>query len=219
MDSKHVNREIKKIIWPELKQAGFDIFTSRVAWRHADDRIDVVEFQSFNKYNADVIGVTTFSFAVRLGCVPLYIPPQWPFPVKNGVQTPSESACYFRRSLTCTVESEIKDKSVWPVDSEGRNLHWCIRDVLNQIPEALAWFMRLSDRNEVLRTLREDDEDMQLLWGIGRNPSPFRSYLTGYAALSVGDRELAEIKLGEAVSSKCFANLFSSIEGAINRAI
>ena len=219
MDSKVVNREIKRIIWPELKVAGFDTFTSRVAWRHSDDRVDVVEFQSFNKYNADVIGTTTFSFAVRLGCVPLYIPPQWPFPVKNGVLKPSEAACYFRRSLACTLQSDLKDKSIWPIDVEGRNLHWCIQDVLNQLPEALAWFRRLSDRGEVLRVLREEDENMQMLWGMGRNPSPFRSYLTGYVALAYGDRELAEAQFGEAVASKCFINLFSSVEGAINRAV
>jgi hypothetical protein len=219
MDSKVVNREIKTIIWPELKEVGFDTFTSRVAWRHCEDRIDVVEFQSFNKYNAEVIGITTFSFAVRLGCVPLYIPPQWPFPVKDGVLKPSEAACYFRRSLICSLQSEIKDKSIWPIDADGKNLHWCIRDVQNQIPDALAWFQRLNDRGEVLRVLKEEDENMRLLWGMGRNPSPIRSYLTGYVALANGDRELAELKFGEAVASKCFVNLFASVEGAINRAI
>lgn len=219
MDSKIVNREIKKTIWPALKSEGFDTFTSRVAWRHSAERIDVVEFQSFNKYNADLIGTTTFSFAVRLGCIPLYIPPTWPFPVKNGVLTPSESECYFRRSLLCSLKTKLKDKSIWPIDADGKNLNWCIQDVLNQLTEALAWFERLSNKNEVLHVLMAEDEDMQKLWGMGRNPSPSRSYFTGYAALACGDRELAEIKFNEAIASKCYINLFSSLEGAINRAI
>ncbi|WP_233585031.1 hypothetical protein, partial [Aquabacterium soli] len=219
MDSKVVNREIKKYIWPALKAEGFDTFTSRVAWRHTTERIDVIEFQSFNKYNADVIGTTTFSFAVRLGCIPLYIPPQWPLPVKNGVLIPSEAACYFRRSLVCSLHSSLGDKCIWPIDAEGKNLHWSIQDVLNQLPEALSWFQRLSSRHEVLRVLTEEDENMQLLWGMGRNPSPIRSYLTGYAALANGDQELAKANLNEAIESKCFINLFSSVEGAINRAV
>lgn len=116
------------------------------------------------------------------------------------------------------MQSSLKDKCIWPIDPEGKNLHWCIQDVLNQIPEALAWFQRLSDRTEVLRVLNEEDENMQLLWGMGRNPSPMRSYLTGYVALTHGDRQLAEVKFREAIASKCFINLFNSVEGAINRA-
>jgi len=218
MDSKVVNREIKRIVWPALKGADFETFTSRVAWRHGNEKIDVVALQSFNKYNADVMGVTTFSFAVRLGSLPLYIPPRWPPKTKNGLQLPSESECYFRGSLQCSLQSRTKDKTIWSVDAEGKNLSWCIQDVLNQIPDALAWFSRLSQKYEVLRILRDDDERMPALWGFGRNPSPVRSYLAGYAALSVGDQVLAETRLREAVESKCFVNLFNSVEGAINRA-
>src|SRR4051812_47880084 len=105
MDSKVVNLEIKQSIWPALRSAGFATFNSRRAWRHSDDRIDVVEFQSFSKYNADILGVTTFSFAVRLGTVQLYVPPQWPLKVRNGLQLPSEAECYFRGSLQCFSES------------------------------------------------------------------------------------------------------------------
>ncbi len=60
---------------------------------------------------------------------------------------------------------------------------------------------------------------MQELWGMGRNPSPIRSYLTAYAAIAHGDREFAEANFREAVASKCFVNLFSNIEGVINRAV
>jgi hypothetical protein len=219
MDSKVVNREIKRVIWPALKAEGFDTFTSRVAWRHNVETIDVVEFQSFNKHNADIIGTTTFSFAVRLGCIPLYIPPQWPLPVKNGVLVPSEATCNFRRSVVCSVESNLNDKCIWPIDAKGKNLHWSIRDVFNQLPEVLSWFHRLSDKNEVFRVLTEEDEDMQMLWGMGRNPSPIRSYLTGYVALAVGNQELAKVKFSEAVASKCFISLFNSVDGAIRRAV
>lgn len=219
MDSKVVNREIKKYIWPALKAAGFEMFTSRVAWRYGSEKIDVLEFQSFNKYNADVIGVTTFSFAVRLGSLPLYVPPQWPPKVKDGRQVPSEAECFFRGSLECSIESKLSDKSIWPIDGDGKNLAWCIQGVLKKIPEALAWFDRLDRKDEILRILQNEGESMSRLWGFGRNPSPIRSYLTGYVALSLGDRNLAQVKLQEAVDSKCFVSLFTGVEGAILRAI
>ena len=219
MDSKAVNREIRKFVWPALKAAGFEVFTSRVAWRYTSDRIDVVEFRSFNKYNADILGVTTFSFAVSLGSFLLYVPPQWPPKIKDGKQLPSEPECHFRGALQCSIQSRIKDKAIWPIEPDGRNVSWCIQDVLNQLPGALAWFSRLDRKEEVLRVLLEEDEEMPHLWGFGRKPSPIRSYLSGYVALSLGKEVLAVEKLSEAVESKCFVGLFTGVKGAIQRAL
>ena len=219
MDSKVVNREFKKAIWPSLREAGFDTFTSRIAWRHNEGSIDVVEFQSLGSYNAEIMGLTSFSFAVRFGKFLSYLPPQWPPKIKDGTQLPSEAESQFRRSLQCSLASTSTDKTFWPVAKDGRNLAWCIRDVAAQLPDTLAWFTQLDDRKEGLRILRDQDERMSELWGFGRNPSPVRSYLLGYAALAQGDHTLAELKLQEAVDSKCFVSLFSSVDGAIHSAV
>ena len=219
MDSKIVNREIKRAIWPVLKNAGFSRFTSRVAWRHNKDSIDVFEFQSFNKYNADVLGVTTFSFGVNLGKFLLYVPPRWAPKVKDGIQLPTEPECIFRGALLTDVYAAPSSRIIWSIDQDGKNLLWCMRDVLNQLPKALDWFTRLDDRAEVLRVLLEEDEDMHQLWGFGRNPCPMRSYHAGYVALALGDRTTATSMLQDAVDSKSFVSLFSSVDGAINRAV
>ena len=219
MDSKLVSREIKKAIWPALKQAGFAHFTQRAAWRHHEDSIDVVNFQSFNSYSADALGVTTFSFCVNLGKHLLYVPPQWDVKVKGGIQLPNEADCLFRGRLFPHVAAAPSDKSIWSIDASGKNLPWCIQDVLSQVSTALEWFARLDERTEVLSILLQQDEEMQRLWGFGRNPSPIRSYATGYFALSLGQEDLARSKLQDAVDSKCFTRLFSSTDGAINRAV
>ncbi|MDR7149739.1 hypothetical protein J2W49_001694 [Hydrogenophaga palleronii] len=220
MDSKAVTKEIRGRIWPLLKEQGFTRFSSRTAWRDSEGQVDVVNFQSFNRYNADVMGVTPFSFSVNLGCYLTYVPPTWPPKTKEGQLMPQESECNFRGRLSPTVSQPgSKQSGVWSVDNEGRNLPWSIQDVVGQLPEVHRWFGRLSDRSEVLRVLLEDGEDMELLWGFGRRPSPIRSYMTGYVALSMGMQDLAREKLDEAVASKCFTALFDSVEGAINRAI
>lgn len=220
MDSKTVSKEIRGRIWPLLKAQGFSRFTTRTAWRDADGKVDVVNFQSFNAHNADVLGVTPFSFAVNLGSFLTYVPPQWPPKVKGGQLVPDEAECHFRGHLARTItQVGNQHAGVWSVDAQGRNLLWCIQDVAEQLPETFRWFDRLNDRAEVLRVLQEQDEDMQALWGFGRRPSPIRSYLTGYVALSMGLQDLAREKLQEAVHSNCFKTQFASVEGAINRAV
>ena len=66
IDSRTVNKCIKQRIWPLLRIAGFEKFNSRNAWRFGNV-FWVVNFQSFNRYNATVLGCTTFSFAINLG--------------------------------------------------------------------------------------------------------------------------------------------------------
>jgi hypothetical protein len=220
MDSKTVSKEIRGRVWPLLKAQGFTRFSTRTAWRDGDGKVDVINFQSFNSYNADVMGVTPFSFAVNLGCFLTYVPPQWPPKTKDGLLVPDEAECNFRRSLRRIVaQLGNKQEGVWSVDDQGKNLLWCIQDVVGQLPEVLSWFDRLADRAEVLRLLLEDDEDIHVCWGAGRRPSPNRSYMTGYVALSMGMQELACEKLQEAVASNCFTALFSSVDGAVNRAM
>ena len=223
MDSKIVNREIRSRVWPALRDAGFSVFSSRTAWRYGEAQIDVLNIQSFNRYNADILGVTTFSFCVNLGCYLTYLPPEWPIKSRNAQLIPSESQCQFRASLTPSISQVVsKDANqnrIWSVDEEGLNLAWCIGDVEEQMPTALDWYARLSDREEVLKILLDEEQNMSDLWGFGNNPSPLRSYLVGYTALNLGKEELARHKLGEAVRSGCFEHLFKSVEGAINRVV
>jgi hypothetical protein len=219
MDSKVVNREIKKSIWPALKQAGFSRFSQRTAWRHQQDSIDVLDFQSFNSYNAEALGITTFSFCVNLGKYLRYVPPQWDVRMKDGIELPREWECLFRGRLHPTFSAAASDKTIWSVDRAGKNLSWCIQDVVAQVSTALDWFRRLDDRAEVLRILMEQDEEMQRLWGFGRIASPLRSYSAGYVWLALGNRDLARAELQAAVDSKSFVRLFTSVEGAIDRAV
>ncbi len=224
MDSKVVNREIKSVIWPLLKAAGFSKFNTRNAWRYTNEQISVINFQSFNSYNADVLGVTSFSFSVNVGCYLEYLSPTWPPKVENGRLVPSETQCHFRSVLVRSFpQPSHKFDTIWAVDKRGENLSVCMGDVAKQIPSVLNWFDRLQDKEEVLSILMNEQASMHFPGnspsGIGNNPSPNRSYLTGYAALKLGKEVLAREKFAEAVQSKCFTHLFSSVEGAINRAI
>lgn len=102
MNSKVVSTQIRKVIRPYLKQVGFSYFTSRSAWRNRPNKIEVINFQSFNSYLAETVEVTTFSFALNLGCYFKAIPSAYPpntIRRKDEDLLPEEYHCHFRRSL------------------------------------------------------------------------------------------------------------------------
>jgi len=66
-----VNRALRQVVWPTLKEEGFVRRTPRTAWRDSPEQIDVINFWAHNVYNAGVLGVTTSSFQLQLGVQPL----------------------------------------------------------------------------------------------------------------------------------------------------
>jgi hypothetical protein len=59
LDSKQVTKEIRRLAWSALREAGFDRHLGRSAYRDWASGVDVVNFQSFNSYLADGAGCTT----------------------------------------------------------------------------------------------------------------------------------------------------------------
>ena len=62
-----MTKEIRRVVWPELRERGFAAFTGRTAWRYVGDAVDVVNFQSFGSSLADAVGCTTFSINLESG--------------------------------------------------------------------------------------------------------------------------------------------------------
>lgn len=218
MDSKAVNKEIRKIIKPLLKELGFSNFTARNAWRYHKDRIDVINFQSFNSYHASLMDITTFSFAVNLGCYLLVVPEAYPIKEKNGLLIPSEYDCQFRGNvLTRIKQREDVNKKICLIQADGGNIEQVLTDVREQIINvAVPWFKRLYDWNEILYILCNDEGVGEYSsTAFGADPSPCRSYLVGCVAFYLRDMELAEQKLQEAVDSGCFTDIFSNLKGAL----
>ena len=212
MDSKVVNAEVKRTIWPRLKEVGFGVFTARTAWRHHANRIDVLNFQSFNSYTADVVGCTTYSFAVNLGCFLRSIPSQFEpdrIKRKSGEMLPQEFNCHFRGRLQKTLKQpELKEPDIWYIDAGQKYLDRAIADVENLLAtKALPWFDKFGDDAFALQVLLNGDEEMGELWGFGRNPSPVRHYFTGYVALGANEIEMANRHLALARASGYFKSI------------
>jgi len=211
MDSKVVNQGIRDRIWPRLRERGFGMFSSRTAWRHHSDRMEVVNFQSFNAHYAAVIGCTTYSFVVNLGCYVLAIPPQYEpdrMKEKKGRLLPEEYRCHFRARISPNDHRSVhREKGLWSIDATGSNLDPSLEDVWGVLDGiGLPWFDQFASPAEVLRILRNEPLHDRL-HGFGNNPSPVRHYFLGYVALSLNDRTAAKEHLQHALDSGCFSSV------------
>lgn len=220
VDSSIVNREIRSVIRPLLHDAGFTHFTARTGWRYSGQKIDVVNFQSFNSYLANSLGCTTYSFCVRLGCSFEAIPRSERVKCKGDSLRPEEYECHFRRQLQKTIrQSNLKRTDVWYVDPSGQNLKVVIEDARKAIlDQGLPWFSRFANPNEVLRTLQEDSESDEGTWGFGTKTSPCRHFMTGHVALSMGKTQLALDHIHNALLSGCYKNFESEMRAILERA-
>jgi Domain of unknown function (DUF4304) len=220
LNSKTVSVALRALVRPILKEAGFSKFTDRNSWRILPERIDVVNYQSFNSYNAAALGCTTYSFAVNLGsflrCIPAAYEPE-----KNSLDNPkfrpAEYDCHFRGPLRRSIpQPELENRMIWYVDPDGQYLDDVVGNVrLLLSGEGLFWFDRFDDIDEVLRILTNDDENMQHLWGFGRRPSPKRSYMTGYVAKHLNKIPMARDNLQSALESGCYKGIESIIRNDV----
>lgn len=212
MDSRVVNKKIKKEIWSFLKNEGFSKFTSRNAWRYNQHTIEVVNFQSFNSYLAELVGCTTYSFTVNLGIYFTCIPdrfPNYPVKEKDGFLLPYECECHLRKVLLKSLpQPELARKSIWYINESGDNIEIAMNDVRQMlISDGLKWFQKYSQVDVVLETLLNEEEDLNGTHGFGRKNSPIRNYTGGYIAYILQKYDLASGLLKKAINSGCFKSV------------
>jgi hypothetical protein len=191
IDSQVVNKAIRKFVWSKLKIMGFRKFTSRNACRFGS-AMHVVNFQSFNSYNAAVLGCTTFSFAVNLGLHFDFMPSSGGTKYLGPDNPPKEYECIFRKPLRRSLsQPKNPDPRIWFVDPDGQNVESCVVDALELIErEALPWFDEFSDPIAALRIVDSEQEQFDKFgpngtWGFGRPGSPVRERTIDYLKAAI----------------------------------
>ena len=199
MNSKEVTKQINSQIRPVLKENGFEKFIGRTYWRYREDRVDILNFQSFNSYHSEVMGCTTFSYSVNLSVFLNYIPGKIHVKEKNGLKRPNEAEGNFRKQLEKGMsQTELKTRDVWYVDNEGKNLSDCINDTKKQIKDvALGWYEKFNSKEKIMEILNKEEIDMNGTWGFGRFDSANRAELVAYTAFELDDIDLCLAKLDE----------------------
>ena len=214
IDSRVVNRALRQVVWAALQPLSFTRRTQRTAWRDWPDSIQVVNFQSFNSYAADVMRTTSFSFAVNLGVFyPAIAEKAAVARFIKDQSRPAESHCHARKSLakgmsqpdelapprsfdprsSPTAGRWVDRPDVWFVQPDGSNLSLVISDALARILEiGLPWLERLSDLSEARRHFREVADTYQDRGVLnehygGTLGSPSRLHRIGALSAALGD--------------------------------
>ena len=211
MTSTTVAKEIKSIIRPVLRESGFINNTGKKYWRHKDESIDVIDFMSFNSYNADIIGCTTFSIAIKLGCYFNFIPHRKGIKEKNGLLFPEEWQCDFRGGgITKEIlQPELESKEIWYIDESGSNLNEVVLDCKKQLQEkAFVWFNQFDEYQNIYDILLNHEDRIGVLWGFGRKDSPLRNFMLASIEIKLKKFEKAEERLVELV--KYYDNLIQT---------
>ena len=213
MDSKQVTNEINSVIRPILKENGFEKYTGRTYWRYKRDRIDILNFQSYNSYNAEVMGCTTFSFAVNLATFLNYMPTEIGIKEKNGLKRPAESNGHFRSSIKKNFkQKEFENENIWFIDDDGKYLTDAVNDCKNQIEKnAFQWYDQFDNKRNLLRIYLENEMNMDGTWGFGNKDSYSRNKLIAFTA-----KELNEYKIAIEYFNKVKSYLSEQIESRIN---
>ena len=193
MNSRDVSKEIKEQIKPWLKEQGFQKITARNAWRKSEDTIEVLNFESFNSYNASVMGVTTFSFAINLGVYYRYLNLR-PWSNCEILNEPKYPECHAIRSVLKGIKQpETGSESVWFVAEDGGNLRSVVSDAKKQIIElAPSWYEEFTDAERALDIFQNRPESysnsaglFERLGGLGYSLS--RAEIVSFLAIKTGN--------------------------------
>jgi hypothetical protein len=215
MDSKPVTHKIRQLVWGSLKSRDFDTLTSRSAWRHWNDGIDVVRFRSLRYDIAYGVGCTTFSFTLELGVWLHYqLLSSGPWLNAHGVAMPPQETCHLqytvgkgiRQSLFHPFGEPGRDRpDIWYVLADGSNVEACVEDAGSRLQsEGLPWLDRMHDPALVLDQLQQPQSwsDGTALGpqGWGRQGSPLHETRVGYTLARLGRTQEARAHLSRAAS-------------------
>jgi len=244
IDSKIVDKSLRAIVWPVLKEVGFTRRNGRTTWRDRPGCIQTMNIQSFNSYLAEAMGATTFSFGVNVGVFypviaehagsgafikdlsrPAEYDCQARFHMAKGISQPNtERRRWFgARTPVAELGAWVDRPDVWYVRADGTNLDEVVADARDQVvTTGLPWLDRLADLAEARRKFLED-ESTNHAPGIvaehygGALGSPARWHAVGALSVALGDPDGIEWATREMASMRYYQDQPADLD-ALRRA-
>ena len=167
--SPEVNKEIRRVLSPALKEVGFSKTNTRHNWGWRDSSIWVLDITSVGSYFSDVTGWPPMSVHVELGIYYDFIPMDWE--VNRGTKDellPRAHQCHLRKSLLCTLDqtprtesldnpAEWQRKDLWWIEPDGSNVEEVVRDIKRAfLKDGFMWLLKNLDLAAALEEVESD---------------------------------------------------------------
>ena len=163
--SSDINKMIRKIIVPSLKDNGFNKIKGRTAWGWHGDCIWVFNISAVGYFHSAITHWPSASLTVYLGIYYTYLSHiVEPKKDENGLLFPKEYECNRRAQLTCSYDqlkytenvkcnySEKKRRDIWWIQPDGSNISEVINDIKNRyLDYAVKWFWEKSNKELTLQ--------------------------------------------------------------------
>ena len=173
--SPEINKTIRRILSPSLREAGFNKVNSRQNWAWIDHCIWVLEIRAVGKYFSDVTGWPPMSINVDLGIYYDFIPSRHS-EIKIGTQgelLPKPFQCHLENQLNCHIDqasyknhlanpAEKERKDIWWVEPDGSNIEEVITDIKNSFSrDGLEWFRTYTNLKAAFNEIENQHNSLQ----------------------------------------------------------
>lgn len=165
-----LNKPLRALVAPILRDAGFQHIDARNGWSWRDDLIWVFNARAVGGYFSDVTGWPPGSVCVWLGVFFTFAPrPSGMKTDDQGRLRPAEHICHMRTHLTTGIDqanrfglpnrADRERTDIWWVQPDGENCDQVAGDIAKSLrDDGLPWYARVSDLKNSLR-LVEDEHD------------------------------------------------------------
>jgi hypothetical protein len=170
--SPEINKVIRKILSPTLKENGFNKVNTRHNWAWIDHCIWVLDITAVGKYFSDVTGWSPMSIHVDLGIYYDFVPP------KDGdikVGTKGEllhkyHQCQLQKELHCNIDqsnyinhidnpAEKERNDIWWIEPNGSNIEEVIADVKESfLIDGLEWLRKNTDLETAFSEIEKEHD-------------------------------------------------------------
>jgi hypothetical protein len=165
-----LNKSLRAVVSPHLRNAGFDVIDPRNALLWRDTSILVVKIRAVGHYFSEVTGWPPGSVSVWLGVFFTFGPQ--PAGIKRdtmGRPRPQEYHCHMRSQLECGISqagqtslrnpAEQRRTDIWWVEPDAPNANDVAVDIAAaMVTQGFPWFARASDLSTAL-TMVEASHD------------------------------------------------------------
>ena len=131
--SGDINKILRRVVVPTLREIGFTKFQGRTAWRYLDDSVWVFHTRAVGNYFSQTTGFPPASLTAWLGIFYLDFPKTPTVETDDdGLPIPKESLCHVRYALDNIADQiAIRSQSMSPIERRRTDIWWVEPDGSN----------------------------------------------------------------------------------------